>query len=88
MKTISRGEDTFYHLCVVRVDGKVVRQFGGKPVDWLRAEERIEHYKDMKKYWIGKGEFPIKSVKIIETTTKWKRVVESESETTTTEEDI
>lgn len=88
MKMISRGEDTHYWLDVVRVDGKVVPQFGGKPVDWLRVNERIERFKNMKKYWIGKREFPIKSLKLVETTTKWKRVVESEDKTTTKEEDI
>lgn len=88
MKMISRGEDTRYWLQAVRKDGKVVPQFGGKPVDWLTAHNRIELFKDMKKYWIGKREFPIKSLKIVETTTKWKRVVEIVDKTTTKEEDI
>ena len=86
VKTITRGVDTLYYLYVVRVDGEVVPQFGGKPVNGALAEERIERFKDLKKYWIGKREFPIKSLKLIETTTEWKRVIESK--TTNTEEEI
>ena len=88
MKMIARGEDTRYWLAVVRVDGKVVPQFGGKPVNWLTAHSRMERFKDMKRYWIGEGEFPVKSLRLVETTTKWKRVVESEDKTTTKEEEI
>jgi len=87
-KTITSGEDTRYWLGVVRVDGKVVPQFCGKPVNWLTAHNRMERFKDMKKYWIGKREFPIKSLKLVEITTKWKRIVESEDETTRNEEEI
>ena len=84
---IARGEDTRYWLAVVRVDGKIVPQFGGKPVNWLTAHNRMEKFKNMKRYWIGAGEFPVKSLRLVEITTKWERVVE-EDKTTTKEEAI
>lgn len=84
------GEDIKYRLYAVRNDGKVIPQHVGCQVDltWYQVYKRIEHIKQMKLAWIAKREFPVKKMKIVETTTKWMRIVEEETTKSTTEKEI
>jgi hypothetical protein len=42
----------------------------------------------MKAAWIAKREFPVKKMKIVEISTRWKHIIEEETTKSTTEEEI
>ena len=83
-------EDIKYRLYAVFNDGKVIPQHVGYKVDltWYQVYGRIERIKQMKAGWIAKREFPVKKMKIVEISTKWKRIVEEETTKSTTDEEI
>lgn len=68
MKYKTKNEIVTYRIFVMNSDGKWKPYHAGcrKDLNWMEADMCIERLRTLKRGWIGKGEFPIRKIKLME----------------------
>ena len=83
MSTGREIETVKYRLFVKTTDGKWISQQlpgcrGG--LTWMQAQKRLDRLRLWKEGWVGKREFPIKKIRLVEVRTKVKYTEETAEE--------
>ena len=82
MKLQSKHIDTRYMVFAVMTDGKEVLHHVGceRILDWIQVRSVVEKFRTWKRGWIGKREFPVKYLKLVDIeTSRTVEVVETET---------
>lgn len=74
MKLQTEDTDIRYMVFAETTDGRSVLQHVGcdRILDWIQARSIVERFRKWKRGWIGKREFPVKSLKLVEIKTNRK----------------